>query len=355
MSAACFAEQRFFGLRIALGGRGVWGCCVAVLLAIPSGFVWGQSPTSDSVGSDALDVLVMARPGSDVLSRRKGRIEQWQGRTITMTIGSRSKEFDSDQLVALETEWSPEFTRAKKLKAAGQSRRAVELFVKAIKRESRPWAKRMMRAELMDVYLLLGEPASGVQEFRLILSGDPNSRFINRMPLPWENRLASVPGADDWMASDDSATRLLGASWSLTTPNREAAIEVLGDLAGDLDPRIRDLATTQLWRTRSRVNEKLVQHWEGIVESMDPESRAGALFVLSEAQQKVGRFDAAVLNLMKVVTLHERQSALVAASLKRISETARLAAADSSSLKGADPELFLAELQSRFPESVWAK
>lgn len=359
MSAAFLVRQHFFRPRSAVSCWGVWSRRLVVLIAIftasACGVGFSQSSTDSSPKKDALDVLVLKRPGSDALSRRKGRIEQWQGRTITMTIGSRSKEFDSDQLVGLETQWSPKFTQAKQLKAEGKFRESVRLFTEAIKGESRPWAKRIIRAELMGVYLLLSEPASSVQEFRLILSGDSNSRFINRMPLPWENRLTLVPNAGDWMDSDDSAMKLLGASWSLTTSKREQAIEVLADLASDLDPRIRDLATAQLWRTRSRVNKKLAQHWEGIVEEMDRESRAGALFVLARAQQKVGRIDAAVLNLMKVVTLHDQQPALVAASLKQIADLAKLDQAQSSKLSGIDPELFLAELQNRFPESVWAK
>lgn len=328
---------------------GLW---VSALVALTSSVAVCQSPTASD---PAKDVVVLTRPGATALLRRKGTVEQWRGRTITMSTGGRAREFDSDRLVALETRWSSGFKRAKNLKVEGKTGSAVQLFAKAIQSEQRIWAKQIIRVELMDAYLLMGKSAASVQEFRKILANDSNTRFMNRMPLPWGNWHAVVPDAGDWMASDDSATRLLGASWSLATPNREAAIQVLSDLAEDLDPRIRDLAIAQLWRTRGRANEKLVRYWEKIIEQMDRESRAGALFVLAGAQQKTGRVDAAILNLMKVVTLHENQSALVAASLKEIASVLEAGGVESRKLKRVSSEPFLAELQDRFPESVWAK
>jgi len=88
-----------------------------------------------------------------------------------------------------------------------------------------------------------------------------------------------VPGAGGWLDSDQTALQLLGAGWSLTTEKNQQkrAAETLDQLAGDLDPRIRNLATAQLWRLRTRLSPKQIKQWERIVAGMESENRAGAM------------------------------------------------------------------------------
>ena len=241
---------------------------------------------------------------------------------------------------------------------AGKTNQAIQKYLDALTEEQRPWAQRIIRSKLMTAYQLIGNSTAAIQEFRTIIEQDPNSRFIDQMPLPWSNRVPRVTGASDWLDSDQPPIRLLGAGWSLTsqTNQQKKAAAALDDLAGDLDPRIRDLATSQLWRLRTRLNPRQIQQWQRVVNEMEPVNRAGALLILANAQRKQGDLDSALLNWMKIVTLHEQQSPLVAASLFQIASALKSYSPESTNQKTyPKAEQFLAELQQRFPESTWAQ
>ena len=306
----------------------------------------------------AQDILTIRKADSDITRRHKGTIEEWQGFSITLSKDGSSKEYDSSLMVDLQTTWPADYESGNRLAAAGKTDQSIRKYLDALSREQRPWAQRIIRAKLMTAYQLAGNLPAAIQEFLIIIEQDPNSRFINQIPLPWSSRVPRVAGADDWLESDQAPIRLLGAGWSLTsqTDQQEKAATALDELAGDLDPRIRDLATAQLWRLRTRLNVRQVQQWQRVVNEMEPGNRAGALLILANAQQKQGDLDAALLSWMKIVTLHKQQSSLVAASLYQIASALKSRSPDSANQKTyPNAEQFLAELQQRFPQSIWAQ
>ena len=306
----------------------------------------------------AQDFLMVRTSSSDTIRKRKGTIEQWQGFSITLSNNGSQKEYDSSLVVDWQTTWPATYESGNRLAGAGKTNQAIQQYLAALTQEKRPWAQRIIRSKLMAAYQLVGNSSAAAQEFRVIIKQDPNSRFINKIPLPWSNRVSRVAGASDWLDSDDTAIRLLGAGWSLTsqTNQQKKAASVLDELAADLDPRIRDLAAAQLWRLRTRLNLKQVQQWQRVVDEMEPGNRAGALLILANAQLKQGDLDNALLNWMKIITLHEQQSSLVAASLYQIASALKSHSPDAASPKTyPKAEQFFAELQQRFPESIWAQ
>ena len=306
----------------------------------------------------AQDVLTIRKANSDITRRYKGTIEQWLGFSITLSKDGSPKDFDSTLIVDLQTTWSASYESGNRLAAAGKTSQAIEKYIAGLTEEKRPWAQRIIRSKLMAAYQLVGNYPAAIQEFRIIIQQDPNSRFIKQMPLPWTSRVPRVAGASEWLDSHEASIRLLGAGWSLSSQKnqQEKAASTLDELAGDLDPRIRDLATAQLWRLRTRLNQKQVQQWQRVVNEMGADNRAGAMLILADAQQKQGDLDNALLNWMKIVTLHEQQSPLVAASLYQIASALKSRSTDSSDQKTyPKAEQFLAELQQRFPESTWAQ
>ena len=306
----------------------------------------------------AQDVLTIRKADSDITRRHKGTIEEWQGFSITLSKGGSPKEFDSSLIVDLQTTWPANYKSGNRLADAGKTNQAIQKYLAALTEEQRPWAQRIIRSKLMNAYQLVGNSPAAIQEFRKIIEQDPNSRFIDQMPLPWSSRVPRVAGANDWLDSSEAPIRLLGAGWSLTSERnqQEKSATALDELAGDLDPRIRDLATAQLWRLRTRLNLKQVQQWQRVVDEMESGNRAGAMLILANAQQKQGDLDTALLNWMKIVTLHDQQSSLVAASLYQIASALKSRSPDSPNQKTyPKAEQFLAELRQRFPESIWAK
>lgn len=308
--------------------------------------------------SFAQDILTIRKADSNTTRQHKGAIQDWQGFSITLLKNGSPKEFDSSLVVGWQTTWPASYESGNRLAGAGKTNQAIQKYLAALEEEKRPWAQRIIRSKLMTAYQLVGNSPAAIQEFRIIIQQDPNSRFINQMPLPWSSRVPRVAGASDWLKSNEAPIRLLGAGWSLTsqTNQQEKAATALDELAGDLDPRIRDLATAQLWRLRTRLSPKQVQQWQRVVNEIEPDNRAGALLIVANAQQKQGDLDAALLNWMKIVTLHEQQSSLVAASLYQIASALKSRTPDSTNQKTyPKAEQFLAELQQRFPESIWAQ
>ena len=308
--------------------------------------------------SNAQDVLLVKKANSDSIIKRKGIIEDWLGYSLTISVNGSSKEIDSTLVVDLQTNWPAAYENGKRLAAAGKTSEAIKKYRQALAVEKRPWAQRIIRSKLIPAYQLVANSSAAVNEFRTIIAQDPNTRFMHLIPLPWSNRVSPVPGANEWLDSDQTAIQLLGAGWSLTSEKnqQQRATETLDQLAGDLDPRIRDLATAQLWRLRTRLSPKQIQQWEQIVAGMERENRAGAMLILANAQQKHGNLDAALLNWMKIVTLHDHQSTLVAASLFQTASALRSITPEQTKQKSyPKPDPFFAELHQRFPESSWAQ
>ena len=312
----------------------------------------------DSNTSDAQDVVYFKKANSDTISKRKGTIQDWLGYSITISTNGSLKEIDSTQVQDLQTTWPAAYESGKRLAAEGKTSEAIKKYRQALTVEKRPWAQRIIRSKLISAYQLVGNSSAAVNEFRTIVAQDPSTRFMSLIPLPWSNRVIPVPGASDWLDSDQTAIKLLGAGWSLTSQKNEQkrATEALDQLAGDLDPRIRNLATAQLWRLRTRLSPKQIKQWERIVAAMESENRAGAMLILANAHQKHGNLDAALLNWMKIVTLHEHQSTLVAASLFQTASALKSLTPEQTKRKSyPKPNSFFAELNQRFPESTWAQ
>ena len=327
----------------------IWRYTVPLLMAVCWLVCFGSTGFAE-------DVLVVKKKTSDDTFRRKGIIEQWLGYSVTISSNGSLKEIDSTLIVELQTIWPAAYESGNRLAATGKTKQAIRKYREALAEEKRPWAQRIIRSKLVTAYQLIGNSTAAVNEFQTILAQDPNTRFMNRMPLPWSNRVQPVTEASDWLNSDQAAVQLLGAGWSLISRKKEQAAAALDQLAGDLDPRIRDLATAQLWRLQTQLNPREVKQLQGIVQGMEPENRAGALLILANAEQKQGNLDAALLNWMKVVTLHEDQSLLVAASLSQTASALRSRDPNLTKQKiYPKPDLFTTELRNRFPESTWAQ
>lgn len=307
-----------------------------------------------------VDIVTLQRPKSPGTMQRKGRIVEWKGTTITIDLGDRQVEADNERIVDVQTKWPPAYQQAKQLAAQGNSLEAINQYMAAIEAESRPWAQRIIRSELVGQFALGGQIDDAALQYAEILSADRNSRFTYLVPLAWTTSTHRFGRANDWLDAKESIIQLMGASWLLETPSRAKAIQRLEKLAGDIDPRVSQLAMAQLWRAKTVVNPKQVQRWQEMVEAMPREYRGGPRLVLGKLQARAGATEDALVGWMKVVTLHSDQPALVSASLFLSS---KLLLAESSGASQEDVGLrkkqqavtLLNELKSRYPGSFWAQ
>ncbi|MFK7766857.1 MAG: tol-pal system YbgF family protein [Mariniblastus sp.] len=282
--------------------------------------------------------------------KRKGTIVEWRGLSLTIDSSGTEREIDNDEIVQIQTTWSEEFTAGQKLFQNGQAKEAATKLQAALSKETRAWAKRIIRAELVEALCSIEQHSAAAEHFLLILQDDPNTRFIHLAPLVWTGAGTALNRpAQQWIQSNNPTIQLMGASWLLVGADRQNAINVLDELTRDIDPNIQSLAIAQLWRSRSTTNAKQTAVWQNIVDKMPRAIRAGPYLVLANAQSKAGQNRQATLNLMRVPILYPDQRSLSAAALYHAGKLLR------SSNDPSSADTVFGELKTRFPQTVWAQ
>lgn len=297
-----------------------------------------------------VDVVVTRRKDSEQTLKRKGTIVEWKGMSLTINSDGVERDIDNDQIVEIQTNWSADYHSGLAELKTGKTQIAIVHFQEALRSESRPWAQRMIRAELVDAFQSIEKHASAVEQFLKIVEEDPNTRFLHLAPLPWTNSGNTLgSSAEPWIESRDSITRLIGASWLLGGPNRNKGVKILDELSGDIDPRIKNIAIAQRWRTRVNVNSKQVEVWQGIVDRMPRDLRAGPYLVLADAQARAGLTDMAIVNLMRIPILYPQQKTLSAAALYRSGSLLQ------NRGETRKAQSLLTELITYYPQTIWAQ
>jgi hypothetical protein len=166
--------------------------------------------------------------------------------------------------------------------------------------------------------------AAGTRFLNLVRD-DPDTPYFDAIPLTWlpgEPSPALEQAARQWLAGDSPVANLLGASHLLSTGSRPAAVDRLGRLALEKDPRIAALSQAQLWRTQSvNAADEQLARWSDMIERFPQPLRAGPYLVMGHALAQRGKTLPAALALMRVAVLFPRERTLVANALW---ETGRL-------------------------------
>jgi tetratricopeptide (TPR) repeat protein len=302
------------------------------------------------VAQAQVDVVITRRKDSEQTLRRKGTIVEWKGMSLTINTDGIGREIDNDQIVQVQTNWGDDYRSGLAELRTGKTQIAIIKFQEALRNETRPWVQRIIRAKLVDAFQSIEKHTSAVEQFLLIVREDPQTRFLHLAPLPWTGSDNSLgPAAQKWIESPDSVTQLIGASWLLGGPNRNQGIKLLEELSKGIDPGIKNLAIAQLWRTRVSLNPKQVEVWQGIVDQMPRDLRAGPYLVLAEAQARTGMSEMAIVNLMRIPILYAEQKTLSAAALYR--------SVNLLHNKGSTEQAqsILNELVTYYPQTIWAQ
>ena len=276
-----------------------------------------------TVPAFAQDVIELKNE-SGQLTKRTGLIVDWTGNQINLKTKTRTRKINALQVTNIQTNWPAELEEARQLMRSGKFAEASPKLIAARESEKRAWVQQIITAELAQCFDAIGKTEEAVIEVLRLYQDDPQTRFFHLVPLPW---LLNAPYPPDgrmgkkMLQSKNSFLALISSSLLLTGAERENAIQRLQQLTSNPDPRIAQLATTQLWRNEFLTADKnTVERWKRQMDRLPDKLRAGPLIMLAEAQSRVGDTDAAVINFMKLPILYPEKKSLCALSLFRCSE-----------------------------------
>ncbi len=179
--------------------------------------------------------------------------------------------------------------------------------------------RREIIARLTVCYREHGDWVDAGQHFLLLLESDPTTPYFDAIPLAWNKAEPPPPlqaAAEAWLAHEDAAAQLLGASHLLSTDQQAAALAKLKSLSYDRDPRVAWLARAQVWRVGlATANDAQIRSWSDDIEEMPEPLRAGGYLVAGRAWNQRQQPARAALMLMRVPILYPEQHALSASAL----------------------------------------
>ncbi len=293
---------------------------VALLLAAfclgPAARLAAQSTASDTVH-------VWDEKG-ETQTRIRGTIQAYDRNVLTiLTVSGREQQVSSDRVARLESRWDRRQLEGDTAFASGEFERADQLYRQALdgERETRDWARHRLVVQLVWCQQATGKwPEAGSLFLKSVLGSNPQTPYFDAIPLAWKTPAASLPMqqfAKKWLVDERSrAANLLGASWLLTSTERERAIEVLRQLTVGEDRQVAFLAETQLWRIQvPTASEVTIREWEKLLSRMPTAFRAGPYHLLGHALKRTGRSQDGLIAWMRVPLQYPRHRLLAAESL----------------------------------------
>lgn len=218
--------------------RLTWVACFLLLFSV------GYSPQASA------DTVTVASSGGTM--RLSGHIVDYTGERLELEMpdGGR-RTIPAAQVIGIATDWVADHSAADRALSGGQYAEALILYTRAIEAERRPWVRRMLTAQIVRCRSALGQTEQAVESFLVLVQADQATPYFDCIPLAW---LAWPPepnvelAAQRWISRPEPTSRLLGASHLLASPQRAAAIAILGELCRDADPRIAWAARAQQLR-----------------------------------------------------------------------------------------------------------
>lgn len=285
-------------------------------LGASSRIVWGEA------GPTSLDRW-QARSSVEF----EGVIVAWETDQLTLVKknGTGTTTLPGDLLVGITPGWkSPAFERTHQLWLNKDFPAVISSGQKALaEREIPRWQQRLLVTEMIESAVAINQLAVACRIFQALGDDPIPELLLSRIPLPWSTELDHVPPAlaseaSVWMNHDTPSLRLLGASWSLTGPNRLEAVEKLkelGKLREQTKPTHRLIATyalVQLWRTapEDTILSSELDHWIQLRDSLPIPMQAGPTVLLATRLEQANQFELALAEWLRILALHADRPAM---------------------------------------------
>ncbi|MBC8353030.1 MAG: hypothetical protein H8E66_13625 [Planctomycetes bacterium] len=299
-----------------------WRCAYHRLIAqIPSGLCVMWLGILVIQGSTLLANDAVVVKSASTTRRITGNVIDYTGENILIRHASgREEKIPSENVISIEGDWKASHQAANTLFAEGSFEAAEAKYREALRDEQRRWVQRRVLSQLTWCYRYLGQTDQAVKAFLPLYRDDPKTPYFTAIPLTWTTGQVDLDlerRAASWMQDEDSsASRLIGASWSLSSSRRADAIRVLRKFVSDSDLRIVYLAEAQLWRTQVATTQpEEMSHWQERIDRMPSSIRGGPHYVLGLAQSRHALHDKATISFMRTAILYSFERDLVPDSL----------------------------------------
>lgn len=238
---------------------------------------------------------------------------------VHLTVGRPVHRYPTSQVVNVQTVQTEAHRKGVTLFEHGELDLAQAEFEQALTAEPRRWVQREILGWLVKIAMRLGDRARAGQRFLQITASESAPREYAIIPLVWgtaplDGRLKQQ--ARFWFTGDTDVARLLGASVLLgDSQYAEAAKSELDRLARASDPRVAELARSQLWRPRVTaldVTENELRSWEAAIEQMSAELRSGPYYVLGRARLQRSEYDRAAAAFLWLPSVYRENESLTA-------------------------------------------
>ena len=266
-------------------------------------------------------VYVSSSTSTRGYTKLTGRVVEYTGRELRFEIaGATERTIPPDQVLRIETQYGRSQVEADAAFADGESATAVALYGQARREETRPWVRRQITARMVWCYRALDRPELAVEEFRVLIGGDPQTPYFACIPLAWVPSQPSVVlerAARQWLVQEETpALVLLGASHLMSTSARPAALARLKQLALGSDDRMTRLAQAQTWRAAVvTADARQLAGWEAAIEAMPEPLRAGPYYVLGLGWGQRQEWEQAARALLRIPILYPQHRLMAARSL----------------------------------------
>lgn len=274
---------------------------------------------SAAVAEDA--VHLHPAQGQDKGTVVRGTIERYDRDQLKIVTHNGEVSLPTDRIQKVETTWPEPYHEALRKIEQRKFAEALTAVDAALEIEQRTWAHEALVARKCQILLQLNEVASAGVLFLRIVEENPNTRHLEAMPLAWTSNSPSFDrdrAARSWLSGNSLPSRLMGASWLLSSSDRNQAITSLRQLARAEDAQLALLAQAQMWRTEVvTVDESGLRRWVTLLErgNLPGSASAGPWYVIGRALLQQKRYDEAPLPLMRVPILYPGEAHLAAESL----------------------------------------
>ena len=240
----------------------------------------------------------------------RGEVRQFDAEQLTMVDSDGTgRSIAAAQVVSVAPGWRSEAAaEAHQAFVARNYPRVQTAVPQALKSNLVQWQQRMLIAELVDATAAVGQIRQAGVYFVSLAKSQPPHMLYADMPLCWgvaEPDAALRGQAQSWLASDDQAARLLGASWLLLGEQSAEARRALQQLQASDNAAIAQLSTIQGWRLTPP--PQTMSELAGWLERRDrllPPLQLGPTEFLADRLMRIGEHDLAIGQWMRIASQH---------------------------------------------------